>query len=206
MACNHSRRVTILQSYAPTRMNGWLNMSVSSVQDWALHWGYQHQFIGDELFDMVPAWYRDKVGTRFPITADLARLVWVQATLQREDVDVAVWLDADVFVFAPQHWQVDLYGRDCVFGYEYWLQPGPRGRGPKVHKNVHNAYCAFAQDSSTLPFLIDTVTRLVDNVDAKYLAPQFVGPKLLTSLHNYGGICAGGASWCDITPVGNPTC
>jgi len=57
----------------------------------------------------------------------------------------------------------------------------------KVHKNVHNALAMFDAQSPTLPFLAHTVLRLMSRVDAQFIAPQFVGPKLLTSLHNTVG-------------------
>ncbi len=160
---------------------------LDSVADWAERHGYQYLFIGDELFEPLPAWYRQKLAARLPVAADLARLLWLQQLLQRRAADVVAWLDADVLVFAPSVWRVELV-QDCVFGYERWLQKEDNKLGYRIHKNVHNAYCAFSRDSTTLPFLIDRIQWLVKEVDIERMPPQFVGPKLLTSLRNIVGL------------------
>ena len=72
---------------------------MGSVRAWAELQGYDYQFVGDELFERVPDWYRDKVGERTPILADLARLRWMKHALTQ--VEHVVWLDADTLVFRP---------------------------------------------------------------------------------------------------------
>ena len=52
---------------------------------------------------------------------------------------------------------------------------------------MHNAYCAFRSDCTTLPFLINTTQRIIERIDPDFIAPQIVGPKLVTSLHNIVG-------------------
>ena len=159
-----------------------------SVERWANDRGYEYRFMGDKLLSMVPSWYADKAGDKIPVVTDLARLLWIEENLQ--EADVAVWLDADVFMWTD--FEVNLYGADCVFGQELWLQDDQieaEGDKPKlkIRKNVHNAYCGFRKHSPTLGFLIHTIKSLVERVDAQYIAPQFVGPKLLTSLNNTVG-------------------
>ena len=186
-------KTLILQSYNPQRVNNWLHLCMDSVRQWAAIHNYEYTFAGNEIFSAVPDWYMQKVGGRMPIAADLARLLWIDQLLAEERADTIVWLDADVLVFAPESWKVQL-SRDAQFGVEYWLQHKDGGtdhaatenrkRAKKIYRNVHNAYCAFKTGSSTLKFLIDVVQHQVKEVDARYMPPQFVGPKLLTSLHN----------------------
>ncbi len=177
----------ILQSFRETEVTSWIDDCMTSVRAWAERHGYAYRFVGDELLDLVPDWYMAKVGTRLPIATDLARLIWMRDTLTAGEADVVVWADADFFVFAPEYLTVPEEGESCFFGRELWLQRDDAGR-VRAHRNVHNAYCGFRTGSPVLPFLIDTVERLVGRVDTEHLAPQFVGPKLLTSLHNIVGV------------------
>ncbi len=159
---------------------------MASVRAWADLHGYAYQFVGDKLFDVVPDWYMAKVDKRLPVAADLARLIWMQNLLAAGEADVVVWADADFLVFAPERLTVPAEGSSSFFGRELWLQRDDSGR-VRAYRNVHNAYCGFRAGNPVLPFLIDTVERLVARVDTTHLAPQFVGPKLLTSLHNIVG-------------------
>lgn len=161
---------------------------MASVQRWASTQGYEYRFIGDALLEMVPDWYRTKVAHRGPIVTDLARLLWIREILAAEDVDQVIWLDADTVVFFPAELEVQI-DRTCVFGREYWLQLNRKGK-QQTYKNVHNAYCAFRKDCPVLAFLIFSIERMVAQVDAEAIAPQFVGPKLLSSLHNIVGFQA----------------
>ncbi len=165
-------------------MSGWVEVCQQSVMTWCDLHGYSYRFDGDQFFDRLPPWYWQKVGHRKPIAADLARLLWVSEELASGAYDVVAWVDIDVFVSVPQQLQIAPQS-SCVFGYEHWLQP--KAKGFTVRKNVHNAYCAFKPGCPILAFLIEAILRMVQRVDVDFLAPQFVGPKLLTSLHNMVG-------------------
>ena len=60
---------------------------------------------------------------------------------------------------------------------------GDQGRW-EVRKNIHNAFAAFPADCPVLPFLVDIILRMMRRVDADHVAPQMMGPKLLSNLHN----------------------
>src|SRR5690606_22663210 len=113
---------------------------------------------------------------------DLARLKLAQMALQ-EGYREAIWLDADVLVF-DRDMQFAFEG-SCAFGQEVWVQEH-EGR-LAARRNVHNAVAAFRQDCVVLPFLIHTVESLIRRVHAEHIAPQMVGPKLLTALHSICG-------------------
>ena len=174
----------ILQSYREVNMTPWVEACLESTRLWARANRYEYRFMGDALLEKVPVWYRDKLAGRTTMMTDLARLVWLRETLS-EGVGVAVWLDADTLVFAPDRLRVVLEG-SCQFGAERWVQVDAVQKR-RVYRNVHNAYMAFRRDSAVLPFLIEVVEDLVRRVDAARVPPQFVGPKLLTSLHNTVG-------------------
>lgn len=177
-------KVLVLQSFHEDGVSAWVQACQQSVIAWCELQGYSYRFEGDQLFDRLPPWYWQKVGHRKPIAADLARLLWVRDELASGAYDVVAWVDIDVFVLNPQALQIAPQS-SCIFGYEHWLQP--KSNGFTVRKNVHNAYCAFKPDCPILAFLIEAIQRMVQRVDVDFLAPQFVGPKLLTSLHNMVG-------------------
>jgi hypothetical protein len=180
----------VLQS-APDHRAKWLNACLASVEDWAARAKHQYRFIGDELFDAVPDWYMHKVNDRMPIAADLGRLIWIKKLLEAGEARTVIWLDADVFVFAPSKLNIDPLS-SCVFGQELWvesvktekkLNKNHSGRW-QVRRNVHNALAAFRKDCPVLPFLIELILRMMSRVDADFIAPQMMGPKLLTHLHS----------------------
>ena len=175
----------IIQSFREQNVPKWIDECLASVREWADYHDFRYEFVGDALLDRVPAWYREKAGTKLPVVTDLARLKWAEECLASDEIDAVVWLDADTFVLAPERLTLT-FDEGCVFGREYWLQLDKKGK-PKIYNNVHNAFCGFRKGTPVLPFLSYTVERLMAKVDGEYIAPQFVGPKLLTSLHNTVG-------------------
>ena len=188
-------KTLVLQS-AQSRRAQWLDTCLVSVESWAAQANYTYRFIGDELFDQVPEWYMHKVAGRMPIASDLGRLLWIKNLLDQGEADTVVWLDADVLVFAPSKLKVAPVS-SCVFGQELWIQKNLSKSHPKdgeklqrqngtwqVRKNVHNALAAFRKGCPMLPFLIEVIQRMMHRVDANFIAPQMMGPKLLSNLHN----------------------
>ncbi len=188
-------KTLVLQS-AQSRRAQWLDTCLVSVESWAAQANYTYRFIGDELFDQVPEWYMHKVAGRMPIASDLGRLLWIKNLLDQGEADTVVWLDADVLVFAPSKLKVAPVS-SCVFGQELWIQKKLPKSHPKdgeklqrqngtwqVRKNVHNALAAFRKGCPVLPFLIEVIQRMMHRVDANFIAPQMMGPKLLSNLHN----------------------
>ncbi|HHX82392.1 MAG TPA: hypothetical protein GX696_05350 [Pseudomonadaceae bacterium] len=159
-----------------------MGLCIDSVAQWAAIRGYEHRLVGDEIFDLVPDWYRTKVGRKLPVATDYARLLLLQQALE-EGYDQVIWLDADVLVF-DDSLSLEFSG-SCAFGQEVWVQEVD-GRYA-AHRNVHNAVCAFRQGCVVLPFLIHTVLSIMRRVHPEHIAPQLVGPKLLTALHSICG-------------------
>jgi len=156
---------------------------MASVREWAVLRGYDYRFVGDEIFDRVPDWYLAKIGDRKPIATDFARLVLCEEALD-QGYDQVVWLDADVLVF-DDGLSLDVKG-DCAFGQECWVQRGANGKW-SVRHNLHNALSVFAAGGATLPFLRQTVSSIIQRADPQYIAPQMVGPKLLSALGSIAG-------------------
>ncbi len=135
--------------------------------------------MGDELFDCVPDSLLEKTNKQRVVATDLARLLILQQALS-EGYKTVVWLDADFLIFDATAFVIpDL---DYAVGREVWVQHDRQGK-LKVFRKVHNAFLMFGADNSFLDFYIDTAKRLL-SLNHGTMPPQYIGPKLLTALHN----------------------
>jgi hypothetical protein len=163
----------------------WIVAAMASVRAWADGRGFIYRHVGDEIFERVSPEHHEKAGPYPQIATDLGRLALAREALA-EGYARAVWLDADVAVFAPERLNLAAADRNgYAFGREIWVQPARQGRtGLEVRRNVHNAICVFDRENPFLAFYEHAAKRLLDRVEAGRVAPQIVGPKLLASLHN----------------------
>jgi hypothetical protein len=171
----------VLQSHSWRVLRGWIGRCVDSVRAWSEANGHDYRFLGDEIFDVLPTDYRRKLMGRLPIQADLARLILIRIALNEGGYRRAVWFDADTLIFNPTALSVDIGEETCAFGREIWIAPDKTGK-PKAWRNVHNAVCVFGKGDPVLPFLIATTQRIIARADPDKIAPQMVGPKLLSAL------------------------
>lgn len=113
------------------------------------------------------------------VATDLARLMWMREQLN-SGYERAIWCDADLLIFR----NFSPSPGDHSFGREIWIQ----GRDGGVHsyRRIHNAWLMFEAGSSVLPFYIDRAEALLQRVRLP-VVPQFIGPKLLSALHNIVG-------------------
>jgi len=172
-------KLVILQSHNREQLSGWMGRCTASVKAWAAALGADYQLIHDELFDYVPADLLAKAGDQRVIATDIARLGWMKEVLNGGCHRV-IWCDADLLVF--RHF----YPLDTshAFGREVWVQL-KNGR-PRAYRKIHNAYMSFTADSPVLDFYLESATRLLTAAKMP-VVPQFLGPKLLTALHNIVG-------------------
>ncbi|MDD9877732.1 MAG: hypothetical protein OXR84_09865 [Magnetovibrio sp.] len=176
-------KTLVIQSYRETGVPVWIQRCLESVRGWAVAAGYDYEFVGDEIFDMVPEWYRENAGHRPPVITDLGRLLLAEAALAR-GVERCIWLDADVFVFDPSGLRIDT-GLGYAFGRELWVQPAAKG-GLKVYRNVHNAVSVFEAGNRFLDFYIHAAEHIIRGASGS-VPNQVVGTKFLTAVHNIMG-------------------
>lgn len=158
---------------------------MESARGWAESNGWSYRFLDDDLFTYVPGTIRTKLSNRPSTMADIARLIWSKQVLSGDDkIERVIWLDADVFVFAPQHIRLD-GDLNFAVGRQNWVQPD-LDRNLKVFRQVHNAILLFTRQTPVLDFLIQSVTTMAERMD-RVSSPQMFGPKLLTALHNIVG-------------------
>ena len=169
----------VVQSHRSPLPFGWLRACVESVADWSRANNYQYRFIGDEVFGLVASDLRDKAGSQTVIVTDLARFRALQQGLA-EGFDCVVWCDADFLIFRPQEFILPAAG--FAFGREIWVQQDDKGK-LRAYPKLHNALLMFRRGNACLDFYLDTAQRLV-RLNQGGMPPQFIGPKLLTALHN----------------------
>lgn len=153
---------------------------MDSVKSWAKHRAADYRFYDDELFERVPDWYLNKTQDRLVVATDLARLVLAKELL-REGYERVIWCDADMLVFAPKLFQIQVE-TEYAFGREVWVQKDAKGRLKAYHK-IHNAFCVFTRGNSFLDFYIHSCLSIVKRIEGQ-MVPQIVGPKFLSAIHN----------------------
>lgn len=172
-------RTLVIQSHRSPLPYAWLEPCLSSVREWCSLNGYDYRFLDDALFDTLPAALLEKTRAQKVIATDLARLHQLREALA-EGYKTVLWLDADFLVFNPQ--KMVLPTAPYAVGREIWVQQDKREK-LRVYKKVHNAFLMFRQENSFLNFYCETATRLLEQ-NTGTMPPQFIGPKLLTALHN----------------------
>jgi len=192
-----SSQTLVIQSHREPLPHAWLRPCINSAKNWAKQHRYDYHFIGDEIFDTLPAWVLEKTQSQKVIATDLARLKCLQYFLTAGYQRV-IWIDADFLIFAPDDFQLpkfDAHPEGYALGREVWVQPKTIGQEPtnnkvlkfKAYKKVHNAFllfdAQFGQRNSFLDFYSSHAERLLKHISGQ-MPPQFIGPKLLTALHN----------------------
>ena len=149
-----------------------------SARDWAAARGIEYRFLDDSFFNRCPDWYRAKVQSNVLLMSDLARLM-VARELLDESFDRAIWIDADLLIFAPAAFDVQVTA-GFAFCRELWV--GPQGGKFVGWSRVNNAVCAFDRGHPFLDFYIDAAQRTVRQ-SMQTPDPLAVGTKFLTGLN-----------------------
>lgn len=169
----------IIQSHRTPLPYPWIKRCLESVRYWCELNQYEYRFLGEELFDSVPKSLLQKTQDQTAIATDLARLLVLQDAL-KQNYQTVIWMDADFLIFKASEFV--LPDQSYAVGREVWVQQDKYGK-LKVYKKVHNAFLLCRQGNSFLDFYADTAQRLLAQNQGP-MPPQFIGPKLLTALHN----------------------
>jgi hypothetical protein len=171
----------VLQSHCKPLPAEWMQECLNSVQNWSELNTFDYKFIGDELFEYVPDSILEKTKVQRVIATDLARLKAIKSYLV-DGYETVVWCDADFLIFSPEKFLLpkDKY----AVGREVWVQAvEEKSKKLSAHVKVHNAFMMYRTGNTFLEFYIDTAERLLINNIGR-MSPQFIGPKLLTAIHN----------------------
>ena len=178
----------VIQSHNTPIQASWLKACIASVERWCESNQFQYQFLGDALFDPLNLTILEKVKDQLVIATDLARLYALREGLKK--FDRVVWLDTDFLIFAPDQFVLPAQSElkeGYMLGREVWVQQDKeRPNKLKSYVKVHNAFLLFDRENSFLEFYLQHAERLLEQCDGP-MPPQFIGPKLLTALHNVIG-------------------
>ncbi len=170
----------VLQSHQQPLPANWISRCIDSVEAWAKLNNYEYRFLDDELFAYVADEILEKTKSQQVIATDLARLKVLQAYLKR-GYNTVVWCDADFLIF--QSAEFHLPDESFAVGREVWIQKDENKDKLVANVKVHNAFMMFRKGNSFLDFYADTAERLL-SLNKGSMPLQFIGPKLLTALHN----------------------
>ena len=171
----------VIQSHRHPLPYTWLETCLNSVKYWAELNYFDYQYIGDELFNYVSTDLIKKTQSQPVITTDLARLKLLQSKLIEKYQNV-IWCDADFLIFSPH--QFILPEDPYSLGREVWIQHDKKNPNKLIAKvKVHNAFMMFRKNNTFLDFYTDTAERLL-TLNTGNVPAQFIGPKLLTAIHN----------------------
>ena len=171
-------RTLVFQSYRDRDVPRAIERALASVRAWAASRGCDYRFHDDRFFDVLPAWYRERVGDHKLVLANLARLSVARSALVG-GYERAIWIDADVLVFDPARFDVRTPGGFALCR-ETWVER--RGFDLVAEPKVNNAVCAFERGNRFLDFAIWAHEALVrDRPERVY---RFgTSTTLLTMLH-----------------------
>jgi hypothetical protein len=128
-----------------------------SVQSWSKDQGFDYQLTGDESFRLCGEDYLAAVGDNVRSITNLLRLLLVREAHQ-EGCDRAIWIDADIFIFAPEKLRIALDSR-YGFAREVWIAPLRDGYW-KAQTGVNNSVFACMKDEPDLEWLIHTLRHV----------------------------------------------
>jgi hypothetical protein len=171
---------------------GWIERCMSTVKSWAAGVGAEYSFVDDRLFDYVPRWYKEKVNGDILPVSDLARLELAKEFLSR-GYERAIWIDADVLVFAPSLFTIDI-SEHYAFCREVWLEKltgkekllesvkRGRWRVSSCDHRVNNSVMVFVRGNLMLDFYIDACKFIVRDTQGE-ISRWSVGTYFLTNLY-----------------------
>ena len=169
----------VVQSYRTRDVAPWIRTCLGSVQAWAQGSGYRYEFVDDRFFDYAPDWVRRHCGRQLLPVTDVARMRLIRERLQHGWQRV-IWVDADVLVFAPQHFVIDP-AASYALCHELWLRVNAAG-GIESEEKVNNAVMVLTRDQPMLDFWIFAVEEILRAHSAEEIGPLTASTQFFTDL------------------------
>jgi hypothetical protein len=150
-------KTLVIQSYRGTDVPEWIARCLESVRSWAASQAFDYQLAGDDSFALCGEDYLARVDGNVRSITNLSRLVLVQRA-HAAGYDRAIWLDADIFVFAPEQFRIDLTSR-YAFARETWIA---RRGGDEwfAQAGVNNSVFVCTAGEPDLAFLIGAIRHI----------------------------------------------
>jgi hypothetical protein len=172
-------KTLIIQSYRTHDVPSWIERCLASVRAWARDRGHDYRLTDDSVFALCGEAYLAKVGdNKLPIS-DLFRLELIRNALA-EGYDQAIWMDADILVFAPDRLAFEPAAR-ISFPPEVWLFQMD-GRWA-VTKAINTCVVACPRGDPDLDLIIQTIRHKARHHEITH--PFQVGVDLIRGMHHF---------------------
>ena len=173
-------KTVIIQSFRTFDIPPWIARCLATVQAWAASRGYDYRLTDDSVFALCGDAYLAKVGDNKRSITNLARLELIRLALD-EGYDPAIWMDADIQIFAPDRLHFEP-ARRISFPRETWMWPvDVRDWG--VNQTINNCVIICPRGDPDLDLIIQTTRHrgLHHAVDDN----QQVGVEVIRGMHRY---------------------
>ena len=166
----------MFQAWVGRQAPPFVERCMASTAGWARSRGFHYRRLGDDFLDVLPGWYRDRLGSHIVQQTNLARLRYAREMLAA-GADRAVWVDADVLVFDPDQLVLDA-PEGFALCREAWFMPSGacvRGVSQAVvvadRGNPFLDYLAWAhetlvRDRPEQVFRFGTASRMLTGINA----------------------------------------
>ncbi len=172
----------VIQSFRRQDVPPWIERCMASVRSWAEARGYDYRFADDSSFDLVGADYLARAEGNLRTITNLTRLILIRDALAA-GYDEAVWMDADIFVFAPDQFEL-ASPQGYAFARETWIDQW-EGDVWRAIAGVNNSVALFGQEQPDLQFLIDAIFHIAGHRPLRPVRGNYqVGGDLLKGLWN----------------------
>ena len=137
-----SGKTVVFQAWVGPPAPPFVERCLASTAAWARAQGHDYRRLGEAFLDVLPAWYREALGSHIVQLTNLARLRYARQVIA-EGADRAVWVDADVLVYDPSGFALDAPdgfalcreawihatgdGIDCIYGVNQAVVVADRG-------------------------------------------------------------------------------
>ncbi|MEO8486465.1 MAG: hypothetical protein ABI585_09020 [Betaproteobacteria bacterium] len=120
-SAHDSGRTVVFQAWVGRPAPPFVERCLASTADWARSRGFDYRLLGDEFLDVLPGWYRERLASHIVQQTNLARMRYAREVLAA-GADRAVWVDADVLVYAPDDLVLEA-PEGFALCREAWIQP-----------------------------------------------------------------------------------
>lgn len=172
-------KTIIIQSYRTHDVPLWIGRCLASVDAWARFKGYDYWLTDDRAFLLCGADYLNAVGDNKRSITNLCRLELIRSAFLK-GYDRAIWMDADIFVFAPERLEFEPTPR-IAFPRETWLYPVEGGWG--VMQTLNNCVVACPRDDPDLDLIIQATRHRARHHPIVH--NQQLGVQVIRGLHQF---------------------
>lgn len=150
-------RTVVFQAWVGRPAPPFIERCMASAAGWARTRGFEYRRLGEPFLDVLPGWYRERLGSHILQQTNLARLRYAREALA-EGAERAIWLDADILVYDPGGFTLEA-PEGFALCREAWMQP--QRDGAAFMFGVNQAVVVADRGAPLLDELIDAHESLV---------------------------------------------